>query len=83
MAIGHEHWHEQGEIYALGALDEQELKEFEAHLASGCAICEAYVRETREALLLLHRSITPMISCDRPGSRPQYLPPLPPPTCRA
>ena len=60
MAIGHEHWHEQGEIYALGALDEQELKEFEAHLASGCAICEAYVRETREALLLLHRSITPM-----------------------
>jgi anti-sigma-K factor RskA len=60
MATGHEHWHERGEIYALGALDGQELKEFEAHLASGCAICEAYVRETREALLLLHRSITPM-----------------------
>jgi anti-sigma-K factor RskA len=59
MAIGHEHWHEQGEIYALGALDEQELKEFEAHLASGCAICQAYVRETRETLMLLHRTITP------------------------
>jgi anti-sigma-K factor RskA len=60
MAIGHEHWHEQGEIYALGALDGQELKEFEAHLATGCAICEAYIRETRETLLLLHRSITPI-----------------------
>ena len=29
MATGHEHWHERGEIYALGALDGQELKEFE------------------------------------------------------
>ena len=60
MAIGHEHWHEQGEIYALGALDGQELQEFEAHLASGCAICEMYVRETRETLMLLHRTITPV-----------------------
>jgi anti-sigma-K factor RskA len=56
----HEHWLEKGEIYALGALDGEELKEFEVHLASGCAICEAYVRESREALLLLHRTITPM-----------------------
>ena len=60
MATGHEHWHEKGEIYALGALDGQELKEFEAHLASGCAICEAYVRETRETLMLLHRTIAPV-----------------------
>jgi anti-sigma-K factor RskA len=60
MKSEHERWREQGEIYALGALDGEELKEFEAHLASGCAICEAYVRETRETLLLLHRSITPM-----------------------
>jgi anti-sigma-K factor RskA len=59
MRSEHEHWREQGEIYALGALDGQELKEFEAHLASGCAICEAYIRETSETLLLLHRSITP------------------------
>jgi anti-sigma-K factor RskA len=59
MRSEHERWREQGEIYALGALDGQELKEFEAHLTSGCAICEAYVREMRETLLLLHRSITP------------------------
>jgi anti-sigma-K factor RskA len=60
MATAHEEWFKLSEIYALGALDGQELKEFEGHLASGCPICEAYVRETREALLLLHRSITPM-----------------------
>ena len=60
MATEHENWLERGEIYALGALDGQELKEFEAHLASGCAICEAYLRETRETLVLLHRSLTGM-----------------------
>lgn len=59
MATGHEHWHERGEIYALGALDGQELKEFEAHLASGCPICEAYLRETCETLAVLHRSLRP------------------------
>ena len=59
MATGHEQWLEQGDIYALGALDGPELKDFEAHLASGCAMCEAYIRETRESLLLLHRAITP------------------------
>ena len=61
MATGHENWLEQGEIYALGALDGQELKDFEAHLASGCAICDAYIRETRETLTLLHRSLNPIM----------------------
>ena len=56
----HEQWLEKGGIYALGALDGAELNEFEAHLSDGCAICEAYVRETRETLLLLHRTIAPM-----------------------
>lgn len=60
MATDHEHWQAQGEIYALGALEGDELKNFEAHLASGCQICQAYLRETCEALLLLHRVITPM-----------------------
>jgi anti-sigma-K factor RskA len=59
MSNEHEPWREHGEIYALGALDGQELKEFEAHLASGCAICQAYVRETRETLAVLHRSLRP------------------------
>lgn len=56
----HEEWLQKGDIYALGALDGQELKEFEAHLGAGCAICEAYVRETRETLMLLHRTLVPM-----------------------
>ena len=60
MATGHENWLEHGDIYAVGALDGEELREFETHLASGCAICEAYVRETRETLMLLHRSLAPM-----------------------
>jgi anti-sigma-K factor RskA len=60
MATGHENWHGQSEIFALGALDGQELKDFEAHLASGCEICEAYLRETRETLNLLHRSLQPV-----------------------
>ena len=61
MVTEHEHWQEQGEIYALGALDGQELKEFESHLASGCSLCEAYIRETRETLAPLHKSLRPEV----------------------
>jgi anti-sigma-K factor RskA len=60
MATEHQHWLEQGEIYALGVLDGQELNAFEAHLSSGCAICQAYVNETRESLRLLHGALRPM-----------------------
>lgn len=59
MATEHEHWREQTEIYALGALDGRELKDFEAHLATECEICRAYLRETHETLKLLHRSLQP------------------------
>jgi anti-sigma-K factor RskA len=69
MATAHEEWLERSEFYALGALDAQELKEFEAHLASGCPVCEAYIRETRETLLLLHRSITPIAPSDSVKTR--------------
>jgi anti-sigma-K factor RskA len=57
MATGHGIWLEHGDIYALGALEGEELKQFETHLASGCAICAAHVRETRESLMLLHGSL--------------------------
>jgi anti-sigma-K factor RskA len=60
MTAEHDNWLERGDIYALGALDGPELKEFEAHLASGCAVCEAYVRDTRETLRLLHRTLAPL-----------------------
>lgn len=58
--MNHEEWLEQAEIYALGALDGEELIQFEAHLASGCPTCENHLRETREALTLLARSLTPL-----------------------
>jgi anti-sigma-K factor RskA len=61
MVTEHEHWLEQCEIYALGALDGEERKEFEAHLASGCAVCAAYIRQTRETLLLLDQSLKPLL----------------------
>ena len=57
--MAHEEWLEKGEIFALGALEEEEQRQVEAHLASGCSVCEAYIRETRETLALLHRSLTP------------------------
>ena len=47
----------------------KELKEFEAHLASGCPICEAYIRETRESLIVLHRAITPFETSSATSNR--------------
>ena len=55
--MNHDQWLEQADVYAAGALDGQELVEFEAHLATGCAICAERLRETREALTLLPRSL--------------------------
>jgi anti-sigma-K factor RskA len=69
MATDHGQWLERGQIYALGALDGQELNEFELHLASGCPICAACVRETRETLTLLHRSLPPETPPDMVKSR--------------
>jgi anti-sigma-K factor RskA len=69
MATAHEHWLEKGDIYALGALDGAELQEFENHLASGCSICDAHLRESRQALLLLHRTIAPVAPSDSVKAR--------------
>ena len=60
MATEHEHWSECSDIYALGALDGEELKNFQAHLATDCPACEAYVRDTGETLNLLHGSLRPV-----------------------
>ena len=55
--MSHDAWAEQADVYALGALDSTELAQFEAHLATGCATCAERIRETREALTLLPRSL--------------------------
>jgi len=46
----HETWETLAALYSVGALDGDDLAQFEAHLAEGCERCEAIVRESREAL---------------------------------
>ena len=58
--MNHDEWLERAEVYALGALDREELNRFEAHLASGCSLCEKHLREAREALVQLPRSLAPV-----------------------
>jgi anti-sigma-K factor RskA len=58
--MNHDQWLERAEMYALGALDVEEATQFEAHLASRCGLCEDHLRETREALTLVPRSLTPV-----------------------
>jgi Anti-sigma-K factor rskA len=55
--MNHEDWLVQADIYALGALDGDDLAAFEAHLAAGCSECEDHIRKTREALTLLPRAL--------------------------
>jgi anti-sigma-K factor RskA len=55
--MGHEAWLAQADIYALGALDSDELTAFESHLAAGCPECERQIGTTREALTLLPHSV--------------------------
>ena len=56
--MNHEEWLERADIYALGALDGEERLSFEAHLAEGCSACEDRLREARESLTVLPRSLT-------------------------
>lgn len=58
--MNHEEWLERAEIYALGALDGAELRDFESHLASGCAECEERLRESREAIAQAVASLAPV-----------------------
>jgi anti-sigma-K factor RskA len=44
-------------LYALGALDGQELADFQAHLDAGCAECVAEVRTMEETAALLPRAL--------------------------
>lgn len=58
--MNHNEWLEKAEIYALSALDGEELTVFEAHLASGCALCEDRLREVRESLTQIPQSLIPL-----------------------
>jgi anti-sigma-K factor RskA len=43
--MSHEKLSELCPVYALGALDGEELRELETHLKSGCPLCEQQIRE--------------------------------------
>jgi anti-sigma-K factor RskA len=58
--MNHDDWLAQADIYALGALEGDELIAFEAHLAAGCPECEQHIRKTREALTLLPHALEPV-----------------------
>jgi anti-sigma-K factor RskA len=58
--MNREDWLAQADIYALGALEGDELTAFEAHLAVGCPECEQHILKTREALILLPRALEPV-----------------------
>jgi anti-sigma-K factor RskA len=60
VEMNHEDWLAQADIYALGALDGDELIAFEAHLAVGCPECEQHLRQTHETLTLLPQALEPV-----------------------
>jgi hypothetical protein len=50
MSTTHEPFDTLAQLHALAALDGDDLRQFEAHVAAGCARCEAAMRETEETL---------------------------------
>jgi anti-sigma-K factor RskA len=59
--MNHEPYDTLAATYAVGALDGQDRVDFERHLAGGCDVCEATLRESAETLAALARSRPPMI----------------------
>jgi anti-sigma-K factor RskA len=57
----HEPFDTLAPVYAVGALDGEDLERFEAHLRQGCPTCEASVRDATEALTAAARDVPPMI----------------------
>jgi len=60
MNRGHEPFDTLAAVYAVGALDGVERREFEAHLSGGCPRCAATLSEHRETLAALARSVPPL-----------------------
>lgn len=58
---GHETFDELAAVYAVGALDGEDLARFEAHLAAGCDPCTTVLRDSHEALARLALAGPPAI----------------------
>jgi len=52
-----ESWKERLELYALGALKNDEQHEIEQHIETGCSTCSREVYEIQEALTLLPKTL--------------------------
>lgn len=50
MSASHEPFDTFAALHAVGALDGDDLRHFETHLASGCTRCATLVRQTQQAL---------------------------------
>jgi anti-sigma-K factor RskA len=59
--MNHEPFDDLAAVYAVGALDGDDLARFEEHLAAGCERCTAVLRESSEALVELARAVPPAI----------------------
>jgi anti-sigma-K factor RskA len=59
--MNHEPFDTLAPVYAVGALDGDDLVRFQAHLREGCPTCEAVLRDSEEALAALGREAPPMI----------------------
>jgi quercetin dioxygenase-like cupin family protein len=60
VIMDHENWLDLADLYAAAALDTAELGQFEAHLGAGCSLCQARIRETREALAGIAVALEPV-----------------------
>jgi len=57
----HEQLEDLAAVYAVGALDGDDLVRFEAHLAEGCDRCAVILLDSREAFVRLARAQTPVV----------------------
>src|SRR5262245_42338790 len=55
--MSHEKLTELCSIYALGALDGEELREFEAHLKSGCTVCGEQILEYTQTVAAIPEAL--------------------------
>lgn len=57
--MDHENWLELADFYAAGALNSEELAQFEAHLSASCPECQERIRQTQEALTGIALALEP------------------------
>jgi quercetin dioxygenase-like cupin family protein len=67
--VSHEQLLELAGVYALGALDGDELVEFQGHLATDCAECRSRIKEAAEAFATMSAAMPRQKPPDRAKSR--------------